>query len=48
MVSFRLDSPYFAGNKKLTLHIIGAAWLDKGHGADEINLAEKQQARCEA
>ncbi len=39
MASYRLESSYFAGSKKLTLHITGATWLDKEHRRMRVDLA---------
>lgn len=41
MVSFRLESTYFARSKHLTLHITGAEWLDKAQETVHIDLAEQ-------
>ena len=39
MVSYRLESPYFARCDSLTLHITGARWLEKAHERVHIDLA---------
>ena len=41
MASFRLESPYFAHSKHLTLHIIGEEWLDKDMERIKVDLAEQ-------
>ena len=38
MKSFRLESPWFADSKHLTLHITGADWLDKGMERIRVDL----------
>lgn len=43
MVSYRLESAYFARSRHLTLHITGAEWLDKDRERIEIDL-EGQRA----
>ena len=40
-VSYRLESPYFARSKHLTLHITGAEWLDKDRESIHIDLANQ-------
>ena len=44
-VSFRLESPYFAGSEHLTLHITGAEWLDKDMERVRVNLADRTAER---
>ena len=39
MVSYRLESPYFARSAHLTLHITGATWLDKDKERVRADLA---------
>lgn len=39
MVSYRLESPYFADSAHLTLHITGATWLDKDKERVRADLA---------
>ena len=39
MLSFRLESPYFANSDHLTLHITNATWLDKEFERVHIDLA---------
>lgn len=41
MADFRLESPYFADSKHLTLHIIGAVWLDKDMERVRLDLADR-------
>lgn len=36
--AFRLESPYFGGGKQLTLHILGAALLDKDAPSVKVDL----------
>ena len=38
MVSYRLESPYFARSAHLTLHITGATWLDKDMERIRVDL----------
>ena len=40
MLSFRLESPYFARSRRLTLHITNVTWLDKGRERIRIDLAD--------
>ena len=42
MVSYRLESAYFARSRHLTLHITGAEWLDKDRERIEIDLANRR------
>lgn len=37
-VSFRLESPYFARSRHLTLHITGSEWLDKSREKVHLDL----------
>ena len=37
-VSFRLESPYFARSRHLTLHITGSEWLDKSRERVHLDL----------
>lgn len=41
MLSYRLESPYFARSKHLTLHITGAAWLDRDKERVRVDLAHE-------
>ena len=40
MLSFRLESPYFARSRRLTLHITNVTWLDKDRERIRIDLAD--------
>lgn len=42
---FRLESPYFADSKHLTLHITGAVWLDKDMERVRLDLANQTAER---
>lgn len=41
MLSFRLESPYFADSQSLTLHITGATWLDKDMERIRVDLKDR-------
>ena len=45
MLSFRLESPYFAQSEHLTLHITNAAWLDKDLERIRVDLRRKYMDR---
>lgn len=45
MLSFRLESPYFAESKHLTLHITNATWLDKDLERIRVDLNRKYMDR---
>lgn len=45
MLSFRLESPYFAQSKHLTLHITNATWLDKDLERIRVDLRRKYMDR---
>jgi len=40
-VSFRLESPYFADSKHLTLYVTGATWLDKDMERVRVDLVNR-------
>lgn len=42
---FRLESPYFADSRHLTLHITGAVWLDKDMERVRLDLADRTAER---
>ena len=41
-VSYRLESPYFARSRHLTLHITGSEWLAKDRESVHLRLEERQ------
>lgn len=45
MASFRLESPYFASSRHLTLYITGATWLDKDMERVRVDLAHETADR---
>lgn len=45
MISYRLESPYFADSRHLTLHITGAMWLDRDMERVRIDLLEGRAER---
>lgn len=45
MLSFRLESPYFAQSEHLTLHITNATWLDKDLERIRVDLERKYMDR---
>lgn len=45
IISYRLESPYFANCRHLTLHITEALWLDKDMERIRVDLAAEQTER---